>query len=123
MSFFGRMVKEWNPTYTDGGEWRYKWDEEIGAYDVDVVVGPLGVRRRGLDGDAALALQLHRVHRGADAILPADLVDRVDTVSVEEDTLGQGRLPRIDVSADSDISDDVQVGDHTRSPMCRYLLR
>ena len=37
--FFGRMVKEWNPCYADGGEWRYKWDDEIGAYDVDVVVG------------------------------------------------------------------------------------
>ena len=37
--YFGRMVKEWNPCYADGGEWRYKRDEEIGAYDVDVVVG------------------------------------------------------------------------------------
>ena len=27
--FFGRMVKEWNPCYADGGEWRYKWDEEL----------------------------------------------------------------------------------------------
>ena len=35
-AFFGNMVSEWNPCYSDGGQWRYKWDEEIGAYDVDV---------------------------------------------------------------------------------------
>ena len=28
-NFFGQLVKEWNPCYTDDGQWRYRCDEEI----------------------------------------------------------------------------------------------
>ena len=34
--FFEGVVSEWNPCFTDDGQWRYKWDEEIGAHDVDM---------------------------------------------------------------------------------------
>ena len=34
--FFKGVVSEWNPCFSDGGQWRYKWDEEIGAHDVEV---------------------------------------------------------------------------------------
>jgi len=34
--FFGGMVSEWNPCYADNGQWRYRWDEEIGAHDVEM---------------------------------------------------------------------------------------
>ena len=34
--FFNGIVSEWNPCFTDGGRWRYKWDDEVGAHDVEV---------------------------------------------------------------------------------------
>src|SRR5207248_7856799 len=62
-----------------------------------------------LDGDALLALQLHRVHLGADLVLPLHLVDLVDPPGVIEDALGQGRLARVDVGRDADVADEVDV--------------
>ena len=75
--------------------------------DVDVVPVPLAVRRGGLDRDAALALQVHRVHLGADAVLALDVVDDPDPLRVEEDALGERRLPGVDVRADADVADAV----------------
>src|SRR5205823_13204168 len=63
----------------------------------------------GLDRDALLTLQLHRVHLGADLVLPLHLVNLVDPPGVVEDALGQGRLARVDVRRDSDIADEVDV--------------
>ena len=40
--FFEGMVSEWNPCYSDDGCWRYKWDEEIQAHDVEAEVGISG---------------------------------------------------------------------------------
>ena len=34
--FFGRVVSEWNPCYDDAGACRYTWDDEVGAFDVDL---------------------------------------------------------------------------------------
>src|SRR5678816_3860309 len=45
---------------------------------VDVVTVPHAVGRGRLDGDALLALEIHRVHLGADAGLASDLLDLVD---------------------------------------------
>ena len=80
--------------------------------DVDVVgrelvlrAVPHAVRRGGLDGDALLALEIHRVHLGADAVLAAHLVDLVDPARVEEDALGERRLARVDVRRDADVAD------------------
>jgi hypothetical protein len=39
--FFEGIVSEWNPCFTGDGRWRYKWDTEIGAHDVDVELDPL----------------------------------------------------------------------------------
>ena len=72
--FFRNVVSEWNPCYSDGGQWRYKWDEEIGAYDVDVdVLGGLTaeMRARQLVSGAApdrmnLRSLLDRVFEAAD---------------------------------------------------------
>jgi hypothetical protein len=92
-----------------------------GVDDVDVVrldadlgraATPGAVGRGRLDGDAALALELHRVHLGADAVLAFDLVDRVDPLGVEEDALGQRRLAAVDVRRDADVADFREVGDH-----------
>ena len=65
---------------------------------------PRAVGRSGLNGDAALTLELHGVHLGADAILTANLVNRVDAVGVEKNALGERGLSGVDVCADPDIS-------------------
>ena len=59
-----------------------------GVDEVDSIVLPLDVGGRRLDGDPPLALEVHGVHGGADAVLAVDLVDRVDLVAIEEDALG-----------------------------------
>jgi hypothetical protein len=86
-----------------------------GVDDVDVVglelllrAVPDAVRRCGLDGDALLALEVHRVHLGPDAVLAPHLVNLVDPTGVKEDTLGERRLARVDVGGDADVSDAVE---------------
>ena len=87
-------------------------DVPWGVDDVDVVVlelllraVPHAVRRGGLDRDALLPLEVHRVHLGADAVLAAHLVNLVDAARVKEDALGQRRLARVDVRRDADVAD------------------
>ena len=84
--------------------------------EVDVVAVPLAVGRGGLDRDALLALEVHRVHLGADAGLAADLLDLVDLARVEEDALGERRLPGVDVSGDADVADFVDGGHEREGP-------
>jgi hypothetical protein len=83
-----------------------------GVDDVDVVVVPLAMGGGGGDGDPALALQLHRVHLGAHAVLALDVVDHPDALGIEQHALGEGGLPRIDVRADPDVTNALQVRDH-----------
>jgi hypothetical protein len=92
-------------------------DVPRGVDDVDLMVEPLGVRRRALDRDPALALQLHRVHGGADAVLALHLVNGPDAPGVEEDPFGQRGLARIDVGADADVPDPAQIRDHAVCPL------
>eukprot|EP00964_Phaeocystis_antarctica_P051198 scaffold29862_cov51-Phaeocystis_antarctica.AAC.3 len=66
---------------------------------------PAAVRRRRLDGDALLSLELHGVHRRANPVLAAHLVDGADPASEVEDTLRQRRLARVDVSRDPDVTE------------------
>ena len=54
------------------------------------------------DGDAALALLLHPVGRGLALVHFADFVL---ATRVEQDALGGGRLPRVDVRDDAEIAD------------------
>ena len=68
--------------------------------DVDAMVAPERGRRRGRDGDAALLLLGHPVHRGR-ALM--DLAELVDLLRVEEDPLGDGRLAGVDMRDDSDV--------------------
>ena len=68
-----------------------------------LLLAPLAVRGGRLDRDALLALEIHRVHLGADAVLAADLVDRVDAARVIEDALGQRGLARVDMRRDADV--------------------
>ena len=68
--------------------------------DVDAMIAPERGRRRGRDGDAALLLLGHPVHRGRALMHLADLVD---LLGVEEDALGDGRLAGVDMRDDADV--------------------
>ena len=70
--------------------------------DVDGVVVPLAGRRGGGDGDAALLLLLHPVHRRGALV---DLTDLVVDAGVVEDPLGRRGLARVDVRHDPDVAD------------------
>ncbi len=80
-----------------------------GVDDVDLVVVPEAGGRRGGDGDAALLLLLHPVHRGGAVVHLTDLV--ADT-GVVEDALGRRGLAGVDMRHDADVADLVQVGQH-----------
>ncbi len=64
---------------------------------------------RGLDGDAALLLLSHEVHRRGAIVGLADLVVLAGVV---QDTLGGGGLAGIDVSHDADVTDLVEISKH-----------
>ncbi len=67
---------------------------------------PGGRRRGGGDGDAALALLLHPVHGGGAFVHFADLVGHT---RIEQDALGAGGFPRIDVRHDPDVPDVLEL--------------
>ena len=77
-------------------------DVARGVDDVDLVVLPPAGGRGGRDGDAALLLLLHPVHRGRAVV---DLTDLVGDAGVEQDALGGRRLAGIDVGHDADVAD------------------
>ena len=91
-----------------------------GVDDVDVVAVPGALRRGGRDGDAALLLLLHPVHRGATLV---DLTDLVGDAGVEEDALGGGGLAGVDVRHDADVADLVEVGGDVDSHCCVSVPR
>src|SRR5918997_1061561 len=84
------------PLHLDG-----EVDVPRGVDDVDVVVVPGALGRGGRDGDAALLLLLHPVHRGRAVV---DLTDLVVDTGVEEDALGRRGLAGVDVRHDPDVA-------------------
>jgi hypothetical protein len=75
--------------------------------EVQLVIAPVEHRRRGGDGDAALALLGHPVHLGVALV---DLADLVDLSGVEEEALGDRRLARVDVGDDANVPHAVDLG-------------
>ena len=63
----------------------------------------------GLNGDAALLLLSHEVHRRGAIVGLADLVV---LTGVEQNTLGGSGLTGIDVSHDADVTDLVEIIEH-----------
>ena len=63
----------------------------------------------GLDGNAALLLLSHEVHRRSAVV---GLTDLVVLAGVEEDALGGGGLTGIDVCHDADVADHAQIRKH-----------
>ena len=68
--------------------------------DVDAMIPPEARRRGRRDRDAALLLLLHPVHHRGPVV---DLAELVRDPGVEEDALGGGGLPGIDVRHDADV--------------------
>src|SRR4029453_1474226 len=76
-------------------------DVPRGVDDVDVEAVPDALRRGRRDGDAALLLLLHPVHRGRAVV---DLTDLVVDTGVEEDALRRRGLAGVDVRHDPDVA-------------------
>mmetsp|Transcript_11529 Transcript_11529/g.24575 ORF Transcript_11529/g.24575 Transcript_11529/m.24575 type:complete len:609 (-) Transcript_11529:113-1939(-) len=72
--------------------------------NVDPRVLPSTEGGGGLDGDALLALEIHAVHFGTHAILPANIVDGVDPTGVVEDAFGQCGLSRVNMGGNSNVA-------------------
>jgi len=81
-------------------------DVARGVDQVDLVLLPLERGGRRGDRDPALALLLHPVHLGLTVV---DLADLVDLAGVEQEPLGDGRLTRVDVRHDAEVSDHVDL--------------
>ena len=62
--FFEGIVSEWNPCFSSDGRWRYKWDSEIGAHDVDLEVDPLD--EGDLPAAEAVAFQKRQAERSSE---------------------------------------------------------
>ena len=73
--------------------------------NVDPMIAPLRGRRGRRDGDAALLLLRHPVHRRGALVHLAHLVGATGVV---EDPLGRRRLARVDVGHDPDVPDAVE---------------
>src|ERR1700730_518234 len=73
--------------------------------DVDPVAAPVGDGGRRGDRDPPLLLLDHPVHGGGAVVHLSHLVD---SAGIEEDALGRGRLPGIDVGHDADVPNLVQ---------------
>ena len=69
--------------------------------DVDARILPEAGGSRTRDGDTALLLLHHPVHRG---VAFMGLADFVVDAGIEENTLGSRRLTRINVRHDADVS-------------------
>ena len=72
--------------------------DEVEAVHLAVARGVLQAHRAGLDGDALLALQVHRVEHLARHLA------RLDGVRQLQDAVGQRRLPVVDVGDDAEVA-------------------
>ena len=72
-----------------------------GIDDVDAVIAPQTGGGSGRDGDTALTLLLHPVHRGGAFV---HLARAMDTTRIEKHALGQGGLAGVDMGHDPDVA-------------------
>ena len=59
-----------------------------------------------LNSDTLFSLEVHAVHLGSNTILAANIVNRIDSPCVKENSFGQGSFPTVDMCTDTDISKD-----------------
>ncbi len=79
---------------------------------VNIVFLPGAVSGCGLDRDPPFLFEFHGIHGGSDAVLASYLVYGVDSFCVVENPLGECGLARVNVGADTDIADHVQIPVH-----------
>ena len=93
--------------------------------DLELIVHVVGLTMpeaggcSGLNGDAALLLLSHEVHRRSAIVR---LTDLVVLAGVVQDAFGGGSLTGIDVSHDADVADLMQVGKHVQCHKCSLAL-
>ena len=81
-----------------------------GVDEVEDVAGPVQAHVLGLDGDAPLPLEVHRVE------VLGPHVAGVDGAGELEDAVGQRRLPVVDVGDDAEIAELLEPGHTPFSP-------
>mmetsp|Transcript_37269 Transcript_37269/g.97653 ORF Transcript_37269/g.97653 Transcript_37269/m.97653 type:complete len:252 (-) Transcript_37269:7-762(-) len=70
---------------------------------------PIAIGCGGGDGDASFPLQLHVIHLSPHTVLPPDIMDLLDPPGVEQDALGEGGLPGVDVRRDADVANGLEL--------------
>ena len=63
--FFAGVVSEWNPCYDNHGRWRYRWDDDIGAYDLEGELEPVGSSSTQQEGESSEHFARRAVPGGA----------------------------------------------------------
>lgn len=90
--------------------------------NVDIVALPHRVGGSRLDRNPALSLQLHRIHGGSHIVLSLDFVHLFDATGVEQDALGQRRLPAVDMRRNTNVPDPLQLRVLGKSRVARERL-
>ena len=86
--FFKGIVSEWNPCFTEDGQLRYRWDEELGEHDMEV-------DRASLEGTSEGQARLEVDVRAPDRINLRSLLDGVFTAGDEAACLDVQRVRRL----------------------------
>ncbi|KAH3669422.1 hypothetical protein OGAPHI_001543 [Ogataea philodendri] len=68
---------------------------------VVLVPGTVGCSR--LDGDTFLSFEIHMVHLGSNTVFSTNVVDRLDPSRVEQHTLGERGLARVDMGGNTNV--------------------
>ena len=94
--FFEGVVSEWNPCFTEDGRWRYKWDEEIGAHDIEGDALPVD----GVDGNVGRQTSEEQAVRDVSGRLPErvnlrGLLDKVFGADHEPEEVDVQRVRRL----------------------------
>ena len=113
------MVSEWNPCFDDDGRFRYVWDEDVGAHDVQVLEG---------DWDEAFAQPLApertRLREVLDRVLGA--ADRGEKLALEPLRSLVGKLVQSSGRHTDHGKHPPKIGVHAcaqgtgKCPTCRY---
>jgi len=72
--------------------------------DINGMILPAHIGRSRGDGDAALTLEFHEIHRGSTAFFTFDFMHTVNFFTVIEYPFGESCLAGINVGTDPDIS-------------------
>ena len=75
----------------------------------------------GRNGNSPLLFQFHGIHLGPDPIFPLDFMDGEYSLGVIQDSLSQGGLARVNVSADTNVSQFLNVVHNKKTSKTKHL--